>query len=142
MALNVLVVDDSVVMRAMLIKALRLCGVPLGEVHQAGNGAEGLKILDQGPIDLALVDINMPVMNGEEMINRVRRNPMTADLPVIVVSTEGSATRIASLEKIGVRFVHKPFSPEHLRESIIDLTGGYDEQPSGEGAVPSGGFDF
>src|SRR5215471_3147286 len=105
MALNVLVVDDSAVMRAMLIKTLRLCGVPLNEVHQAGNGAEGLKVLDRIHMDLALVDINMPVMNGEEMIARIRSNPLTTDLAVIVVSTEGSKTRIAALEKNGARFV-------------------------------------
>ena len=68
MSLNVLVVDDSAVMRAMIIKTLRLSGLPLGEVHEAANGQEGLGTLDEHWIDLVLVDINMPVMNGEEMI--------------------------------------------------------------------------
>lgn len=128
MALNVLVVDDSSVMRAMIIKTLRLSGLPLGEVHEAANGKEGLRALDENWIDLALVDINMPVMNGEEMIDRVRQNPETADLPVIVVSTESSDTRIAMLQKKGARFVHKPFTPETLRESIVKVTGVSDEQ--------------
>ena len=93
MALNILVVDDSSVMRAIIIKTLHLSQLPVGEVHQASNGQEALKVLDGKWIDLALVDINMPVMDGEEMINRLRQNPATVGLPVIIVSTEGSNTR-------------------------------------------------
>lgn len=70
MALNVLVVDDSAVMRGIIIKTLRLSGLPLSDVHQAANGEEGLKMLDQHWVDLVMVDINMPVMNGEEMLDR------------------------------------------------------------------------
>ncbi|HEX30388.1 TPA: response regulator, partial [Candidatus Poribacteria bacterium] len=66
MALNILVVDDSSVMRSIIIKTLHLCGLPLGEIYQAVNGLEGLQALEENWIDLALVDINMPVMDGEE----------------------------------------------------------------------------
>lgn len=123
MALNVLVVDDSAVMRAMIIKTLKLSGITLGEVHQASNGAEGLEALDEHWIDLALVDINMPVMDGEEMIDRVRQQPDTEGLPVVVVSTESSATRIEALQSKGARFVHKPFTPETLKATIVQMTG-------------------
>jgi len=75
-------------------------------------------VLDDHWIDLALVDINMPVMDGGEMIERLRQNPATADLPVIIVSTEGSETRKEVLLQKGVGFVHKPFTPESLREAI------------------------
>ena len=92
MSLNILVVDDSAVMRAMIVKSLRLSGVPVSEVHQAANGEEGLQALDDNWIDLALVDINMPIMDGEQMIDRMRDNPETQNLPVIVVSTK-AATR-------------------------------------------------
>ena len=142
MAFNILVVDDSAVMRSMIIRTLRLGGVPLGELSQAGNGKEGLEVLQERWIDLAIVDINMPLMNGEEMIDRVRQNPAMTDLPIIVVSTEGSAARIESLRKKGVEFVHKPFAPEILRQRIIQLTGVSDERPDGQGAVSNGGSDF
>src|SRR5436305_1383898 len=122
MALNILVVDDSAVMRAIVIKTLHLSGLSLGELHQAANGEEGLKMLAERWIDLALVDINMPIMNGEEMIERVRSNPETASLPIIVISTESSDTRIEALRQQGVGFVHKPFRPEMLRQTIIGLT--------------------
>jgi len=123
MAFNVLVVDDSSVMRSMVIRTLRMSGLQINEIHQAGNGKDGLEILGKHWIDLVFVDINMPVMNGMEMIDEVRKIPALSDLPMIVVSTESSATRIEMLKQKGVGFVHKPFSAEVLRESIFQLTG-------------------
>lgn len=128
MSLNVLIVDDSAVMRAMIVKALRLAGLAIGEVHEAANGQEGLDALKEHWIDLVLADINMPVMNGEEMIERIRANPIWKDLPIIVVSTEGSQTRIESLRQRGTKFVHKPFTPEVIRDLIKDMTGICHEQ--------------
>jgi two-component system chemotaxis response regulator CheY len=135
MALNILIVEDSSVMRAIIIKTLRLSQLPLGEVHEANNGQEALQVLDGNWIDLVLVDINMPVMDGEEMINRLRQNPATADLPVIVVSTEGSQTRKEGLMQKGAGFVHKPFTPERLRDAILGRLGGLDEQKAGDGTL-------
>jgi len=123
MALNVLIVDDSGVMRSMIIKTLKMTGLPLGEVHQAGNGQEGLEAVEAHWIDLAIVDINMPVMNGEEMIDALKANPETARLPVVVISTEGSETRIQRLREKGVEFIHKPFTPEIIRDTIQLVTG-------------------
>jgi two-component system chemotaxis response regulator CheY len=142
MALNVLVVDDSTVMRTMIIRALNLSGLPIAAIHQAGNGQDGLRVLGTDTVDVALVDLNMPVMDGEEMIRQVREQPALADLPIIVVSTEGSFTRIAILRRQGAAFVHKPFSPEALRQAVIELTGvTMDEQPA-VGVGDSGGPDF
>lgn len=123
MAFNVLIVDDSAVMRAMIARVVRLSGVPLGEFFEASNGAEGLAALQQHWVDLVLLDINMPVMNGEEMLRRLRAEPETASLPVIVVSTEGSEARVQALAAMQVAFVHKPFKPEELRETILRVTG-------------------
>jgi two-component system chemotaxis response regulator CheY len=128
MALNILVVDDSSVMRAIIIKTLRLSQLPLGEVHEATNGQDALKVVEGHWIDLALVDINMPVMDGEEMINRLRQNPATADLPVIIVSTEGSETRKEALRQKGAGFVQKPFTPETLRDAVLGTLGGLHDQ--------------
>lgn len=142
MALNVLVVEDSSVMRSMIIKTLRLSGIPLGEIYEAGNGEEGLQALAAYDVSLALVDINMPVMTGEELINHIRDDPELADLPVIVVSTESSFTRICALREKGAEFVHKPFTPEALREVIAETTGLSYEQELVDRAVPGGGPDF
>ena len=123
MSLNVLVVDDSGVMRKMIIRSLKTSGVDVGQVHQAANGQEALDLLGRETVDLAFVDVNMPVMNGEELIERVRRDPAISALPVIVVSTEGSETRIARLRAHGAQFVHKPFSPETIRQTVTGMVG-------------------
>jgi two-component system chemotaxis response regulator CheY len=123
MPLNVLIVDDSSVMRAMIIKTIRMSGLDLGDVYQAGNGKEGLDAARENWVDLVVADINMPVMNGEEMIDQMKADPELSALPTIVISTEGSATRIQRLEKKGVTFIHKPFTPEIIRDAIQELTG-------------------
>jgi two-component system chemotaxis response regulator CheY len=140
MALNVLVVDDSAMMRAVIIKTLRISGLPIGETYQASNGAEGLQILKQHWIDLVMVDLNMPVMGGEQMVDRMRAVPHLARLPVIVVSSESSNARIADLRSKTDGFVHKPFNPETVREMVRDITGvGYaHESETGAGDSPDG----
>ena len=123
MAINVLIVDDSKVVRHMIEKTLHVAQLPIGEVYQAADGQEGLTCLENHWIDLVLVDINMPVMTGEEMIDHMQENPAWADLPVIVVSTEGSETRIERLKQKGVTFVHKPFSPEVVSRVVTEILG-------------------
>jgi two-component system chemotaxis response regulator CheY len=123
MAFNVLIVDDSAVMRAMIKRVVRLSGVPLGDFLEAGNGEEALARIRDHWVDLVLLDVNMPVMDGEETLRRLRADPDTAALPVIVVSTESSDTRVHALEAMNVAFVHKPFAPETLRATILRVTG-------------------
>ncbi len=121
MAINLLVVDDSGVMRAMVLKTIRMAGLQLAEVHEAANGQEGFHLLESHWIDLAIVDINMPVMNGEEMIDRMKDNPKMKDIPVVVISTEGSKARIERLQHKGVTFIYKPFSAEAIRDTVKHL---------------------
>ena len=135
MALDVLVVDDSSVMRAMIIKTLRISSLPVGEIHEAGDGEEGLAVLSEQPIDLVLLDLNMPVMDGERMIEAMRENPQMADILVLVVSTEGSFTRISRLREKGAEFVHKPFTPETLRETVAEMTGECYDRDTAEGTA-------
>lgn len=123
MALNILVVDDSAVMRKMIIKTMGMCGIPLGEIKQAANGQEGLEELGKNWIDIVILDINMPIMNGEEMIDEMQQDPEIKDIPVIVISTEGSSTRIERLKEKGARFIKKPFTPEIIRDTIYEVTG-------------------
>lgn len=127
MAINVLLVDDSAVMRAMVMKTLRMSGIPLGEVHQAGNGEEGLQLLRQHGIDLLLLDISMPVMRGDAMLEALRADPAYAELPVVVISSERSEQRLEQMEQMGAVFVYKPFSPEQLRAVVLNVTGMRDE---------------
>lgn len=140
--LNVLIVDDSRVMRAMIRRTLALSGIPLGTVHEAGHGGEALTLLEREWVDLAMVDINMPVMDGETFLRRVREDPALRDLAVVVVSTESSRTRIHRLEERGAAFVHKPFTPERLRETVVNLTGVNHGQEAGRAPVGCDGYDF
>lgn len=133
MALNILVVDDSRVMRKMVIKTLRLSGLDIGDVYEAGDGREGLDQLEENWVDMVFVDINMPVMNGEEMIRHIRENAAWNDMPIVVVSTEGSRTRIERVQQEGAKFIHKPFSPEVVRAVIQELTGVGEAVPAGQG---------
>jgi two-component system chemotaxis response regulator CheY len=123
MAINILVVDDSAVMRSMIIKTIKNTGIEVGEVHQASNGAEGLEVVDNNWLDLLFIDVNMPIMDGMEMLEKVRKNPITMDMPVLIVSTESNSARIKIIDGQYAGFVHKPFTPEVLKEKILDVLG-------------------
>ena len=140
MGINILIVDDSSVMRSMISKTIQLSGVNLNEIHQASNGKEGLEGLDQHWIDLIFADINMPVMNGEEMIDRILAHPEHKKIPIIVISTEGSQTRIERLEQKGTVFIQKPFSPEKVRDVLKQMLGEevFNGSGSGENTFDSG----
>jgi two-component system chemotaxis response regulator CheY len=142
MSLNVLIVDDSAVIRQVILKTLRLSGLALGEVYQAGNGAEGLAVISEQRVDLVLVDINMPVMNGQEMIEKLRANPESARLPVIVVSSDASQARVGMMQKHGAECVHKPFTAEELRDKIFAVTGASHDELVKQRAVQGDGPDF
>jgi len=131
MAHNILLVDDSSTIRAVLEKTLRLARIPMNEIHQAGNGREALKIMANNRIDLVLCDIHMPVMGGVEMIEKMGADDMLRKIPV-VVTTAGSATRMKQLLAGRVHAcVRKPFTPETIRTIVLDILGeATDEQPT------------
>lgn len=142
MAFNVLIVDDSAVMRAMIVRTLKLSGLPIAAIYEASHGEDGLRTLNEEWVDLLLLDVNMPVMNGEEMLRLIREDERTRDLAVIIVSTEGSETRLAALQAMGAAIVHKPFPPEVLRDTILQVTGVTDVEYYGSTAAASDSLDF
>jgi len=123
MGFNVLVTDDSATMRAMVKKTLQMSGLPVTTCHEAANGREGLEVMGREWIDVVLLDINMPEMDGIEMIEKVKANPDLASIPLIVISTESSQTRIGEIKSKGVEFIHKPFTPEQVREVLVRVLG-------------------
>jgi two-component system chemotaxis response regulator CheY len=124
MAYNILVVDDSETVRAVIAKAIGMSGVEVKTLMTAGNGQEALDILDKEWVDLVFADINMPVMGGVEMVKRMKADDGMKGIPVVIVSTEGSATRINGLMESGVRaFLRKPFTPESLKTTIDSIMG-------------------
>ena len=124
MSLNVLVVDDSDVVRAVIRKTFRLAKIPFDKLFEAANGKEALDILGGNRVDLIFADINMPVMSGIEMIEKMSEDGLLKTIPVVVVSTEGSATRMGQLKQKGVcAYIRKPFTPEAIRNVVGDVTG-------------------
>ncbi len=130
MALNILVVDDSETVHAVLAKTFELSGIDVGELYKAANGKEALEILKDHWIDLIFSDINMPVMGGVEMIQQMQQDDVLKTIPVIVLSTEGSMTRIEQLKAQGVRaYIRKPFTPELVRAVVGDIIGSAGVKP-------------
>ena len=119
MSYNVLVVDDSRVIRAVIKKTLDLAGVEIQELHEAQNGKEALAILKEKHVDLVFSDIHMPEMNGLEMIEQMAADGNLRNIPVIVVSSEGSKERVGELMEKGARaYIRKPFTPELVRDLV------------------------
>ncbi len=128
MSFNILIVDDSKTIRSVIKKTLDIAGVPVGELFEAENGQVALDVMKDNWVDLVFADINMPVMTGIEMIQKMSEDKILENMPVIIVSTEGSKTRIEELLKQGVRaYIRKPISPEELRNIVKEVMGDYDE---------------
>ncbi|MDD4050917.1 MAG: response regulator [candidate division Zixibacteria bacterium] len=124
MGYNILIVDDSKTIRAILSKTMRLTGISISEIFEAGNGQEALECLHGQWIDLVLTDLNMPVMTGIELIEAMVADDLLKNVPVVVISTDGSTTRIEELKAKGVReYIQKPFTPEDVRGIIETLLG-------------------
>ena len=124
MSLNIMIVDDSPVMRVFLRKVVQLTGLPVGEYCEAGDGEAALQLLQERWMDLILTDVNMPRMNGEEFVRRLQADGTLHDIPVIVVSTDASQERIARMIKLGAKgYVSKPFLPETLRDEVEKILG-------------------
>lgn len=124
MGYNVLIVDDSAIVRKVLMKTFGMTKIEVNTFHQAENGKAALEILKQTWVDVIFLDINMPVMNGMEFVQRLRVDPTIADTPIIIVSTEGSQERREELERMGIKaYLRKPVTPETLVETVKNVFG-------------------
>jgi len=124
MAANVLIVDDSGTMRGMIKRTLSISGLDIGDVFEAANGIEALAQMHKHAINVVLLDINMPVMNGMQMLKRLRDDHRLHGVPVIIASTEGSEQRVHELMDCGASgYVRKPFRPEQLRDVLAPFVG-------------------
>jgi two-component system chemotaxis response regulator CheY len=127
MAFNILIIDDSKIIRSVIKKTLEISGIPVGTILEASNGLEGLTVMRENWIDLVFADLNMPVMNGIEMLDIMAQEKLLQKTPVLICSTEGSKSRIEELFKKGVRaFIRKPITPEILRNVVREVMGDYD----------------
>jgi two-component system chemotaxis response regulator CheY len=121
-AFNILVVDDSETMRAMIRRVIKLSGLETENVYEAANGREALELLESNWVDLVLTDIHMPEMDGLEFLRRLSADPVLARLPVIVVTSEGSEQPLREALALGAKTcIRKPFTPERVRGVLVRL---------------------
>lgn len=133
MAYKLLVVDDSLPMRSIIIRTIKASGFSDAEFLQAGNGKEALEILANDWVDLVVTDYNMPDMNGMELINEMKKDDILHAIPVLVVTTEGSRQKVEEfLAKGAAGYVKKPFTPEAIRDHITKILGEVDDEASTE----------
>jgi two-component system, chemotaxis family, chemotaxis protein CheY len=121
--LNILIVDDSTTMRMVIRRVVSLTEVPVENVYEARNGREALKVLESNIVQAVFTDINMPVMNGEELLREMAKHSNWDDILRIVVSTDGSKLRREEARNLKVAlYVEKPFRPEVVRDVLVQIT--------------------
>jgi len=117
-----MIVDDSAAIRKILHRVLTQAEIPLGSVVEAGDGNEALEALKTKKVNLILSDINMPNMDGLQLLSKLKADPETAQVPVIMVSTEGGSTKVMEAVNLGATgYVRKPFTAEQIKEKLAGL---------------------
>jgi len=118
---HILIVEDSPTMRALLCAAFEDLGSPV-KITEASSGFEALRYLPRESFDLIVTDINMPDINGLELVSFAKSNAAYRSIPLIIVSTEGSERDREKGVGLGAdAYLVKPFAPEALKELVVDL---------------------
>ena len=118
---SILVVEDSATMRSLIASTLEELD-PGVKITEAGSGFEALRLLPRGAFDLIVTDINMPDINGLELVSFLKKNDAYARIPLIIVSTEGSVRDREKGLGLGANaYLVKPFQPDDLRGLARDL---------------------
>lgn len=119
MLLDVLIVDDSAAIRKILQRVLKQAEIPLGEVYEASDGLEAIKVLETQKVTLVLADINMPNMDGLQLLKKMKENGAWSALPVIMVTTEGGQAKVMAAAELGAAgYIRKPFTADQIRHSL------------------------
>jgi two-component system chemotaxis response regulator CheY len=119
---DVLVVDDSAAIRKILQRVLRQTGMAINTIHEAGDGQEALDLLRSRRVDLVLTDINMPRMDGLELLAAIKRSSEWAAVPVVMITTEGGESKVAEAVRLGAAgYVRKPFTADQIKEKLAGL---------------------
>lgn len=122
MALDVLIVDDSAAIRKILQRVLTQTEIPLGTILEAGDGIEALERLRGNHVGLILSDINMPNMDGIELLTQIRANADWKSIPVVMITTEGSQQKVLEAVDLGAAgYVRKPFTADQIKEKLAAI---------------------
>jgi two-component system chemotaxis response regulator CheY len=119
---TVLVVDDSAMMRNVVLRLLKQAKIEFGSVLEAGDGNEALKILRSNDVSLIMCDINMPNMSGIELLKAIKEEKLAAGVPIVMVTTETSEPQVRQAILYGARgYIKKPFTVDHIMNSVWPL---------------------
>ena len=122
MPLDILIVDDSAAIRKILQRVLRQTDVAIGEVFEAGDGVEALDVLKSKKVGLVLSDINMPNMDGLQLLGEIKAKPEWKSVPIVMITTEGSHNKVLEAVNLGAAgYVRKPFTAEQIKEKLIGI---------------------
>jgi two-component system chemotaxis response regulator CheY len=119
---KILIAEDSATMRSLVISTIAAVGD--FDIIEAANGFEALRLLPREKVDLVITDINMPDINGLELVNFIRNNPQYKDTPLVIITTEGSERDREKGLNLGANaYLVKPFSPGELQKLVQDFLG-------------------
>jgi two-component system chemotaxis response regulator CheY len=122
MEFDVLVVDDSAAIRKILQRVLRQTGMAIRNIYEAGDGQEALQVLNSQPISLVLTDINMPKMDGIQLLAAIKGVPGWSGMPVVMVTTEGGEAKVGEAVRLGAAgYVRKPFTADQIKEKLVGV---------------------
>ncbi|HPC94439.1 MAG TPA: response regulator [Sedimentisphaerales bacterium] len=122
MGKSLMIVDDSATMRKIIMRTVRMSGLEFDRTEEAGSGVEALQKLQGGPVDVILCDINMPEMNGTELVKKARELPTCSNTKIVMVSTESAQDLIDQVLHDGADgYITKPFTPEKFQEKLTPL---------------------
>lgn len=117
--LDVLIVDDSAAIRKILQRVLRQTDLNIGEISEAGDGVEAVDVLKDRTFGLILSDINMPQMDGLQLLARIKEMPHLKTVPVIMITTEGGQGKVMEAVQLGATgYVRKPFTADQIKEKL------------------------
>ena len=122
MALNVLIVDDSSAIRMILKRVIMHSTLEVTAVSEAGDGVVALEKLSTDDVGLILCDINMPNMDGIQFLEKMRADGRFKSIPVVMITTEGSADKVTRALELGANgYIKKPFTAEQINEKVTAL---------------------
>ncbi len=121
--MNVLIVDDSAVMRKILERSLRQTQMAVGHVIEARDGLEALqKLDDDSAVQIIFTDINMSNMDGLAFLRELKSSEKLKQVPVVMVTTEGTESKVLEALQLGAAgYIRKPFTPLQLQKALANL---------------------
>jgi len=119
---DVLIVDDSAAIRKILQRVLRQTGMAIRTIFEGGDGQEALDVLKSQNIDLVLTDINMPKMDGLQLLAAMKASADWQNIPVVMITTEGGEAKVGEAVRLGAAgYVRKPFTADQIKEKLVGI---------------------